>query len=571
MISPNPKFGAVSALLFFATSPLIAQTVGGGFETLYQWDGAYKSGLFGYATDHAGDVNNDGFSDLIIGGYRNSPGGITDAGSAFVYSGADGSLIHQWDGTAILDTLGNSVSGAGDINQDGFDDVIVGAYFASPGGRAQAGMAFVYSGLDGSTLFSWEGANPNDRLGVDVSGAGDVNADGYPDVLIGLGWSSPGGVLYAGAATVYSGKDGSILHHWTGGTGSDYFGFALSDAGDVNADGYDDVAISATGDDPPGLAFAGSTYVFSGKDGSQLYKWQGIASGDYFGSAVSGAGDVNADGFDDVVVGAKFSSPGGLAFAGSAFVFSGQDGTQLYEWNGQASDELGYSVSEAGDVNQDGYADVIVGAPEANHVGTGNTGAAMVYSGFDGSVIQRWVGGGAHDKYGGNVSGTGDVNQNGYADVVVSAWGTDPNGITAAGSVYAYGFNPFITTSSNELSVSIGGQVDIQLDFPDDASGYEFKLLASASGTGPTLYGVEIPLSNDNLVQRTFAGDYPGIGGSNPQGILDSIGQATGFLSIGAGNWSSLVGNTYYLAAIASPPGGLPEFSSVAVTLTIIP
>ena len=133
----------------------------------------------------AGDVNGDGKADFIVGAWLAAPGGRADAGSAYVYSGADGSILYQRDGAAAGDFFGYSVSMAGDVNGDGKADFIVGARSADPGGRVRAGSVYVYSGADGSILYQKDGVATNDNFGYSVSMAGDVNGDGKPDFIVG--------------------------------------------------------------------------------------------------------------------------------------------------------------------------------------------------------------------------------------------------------------------------------------------------------------------------------------------------------------------------------------------------
>ncbi|MCJ7459407.1 MAG: FG-GAP-like repeat-containing protein, partial [candidate division Zixibacteria bacterium] len=155
---------------------------------------------FGYSVSGAGDVNNDGYADLIVGALLNSAGG-SFAGRAYVYSGQTGALLYTFTGEAAGDEFGCSVSGAGDVNKDGYADLIVGT-FAYPGGT-YAGRAYVYSGQTGALLYTFTGAAANDQLGVSVSGAGDVNKDGYADLIVGAHGNSAGG-SFAGRAYVYS-------------------------------------------------------------------------------------------------------------------------------------------------------------------------------------------------------------------------------------------------------------------------------------------------------------------------------------------------------------------------------
>ena len=175
----------------------------------------------------AGDVNGDGKSDFIVGAPYADPGGRADAGSAYVYSGADGSILYQRDGGAAYDNFGLSVSTAGDVNGDGKDDFIVGAHQADPGGRDRAGSAYVYSGADGSLLYQRNGGAAYDNFGLSVSTAGDANGDGKDDFIVGAILANPGGKGDAGSAYVYSGADGALLDQRDGEAANDQFGYSV--------------------------------------------------------------------------------------------------------------------------------------------------------------------------------------------------------------------------------------------------------------------------------------------------------------------------------------------------------
>ena len=261
----------------------------------------------------AGDVNGDGKADFIVGARRDDPaGGGLDAGSAYVFSGADGSLLYQVTGDTAGDEFGVSVSIAGDVNGDGRADFIVGAHLGDPvGGGSNAGSAYVFSGADGSILYHRTGDSVEDRFGWSVSGAGDVNGDGRADFIVGATHDDPAGID-SGSAYVFSGADGSLLYQVTGDTSFDFFGYSVSGAGDVNGDGRADFIVGAYLDDPAGGGeAAGSAYVFSGADGSLLYQRTGDTASDQFGWSVAGAGDVNGDGKADFIVGAYKDDPAG--------------------------------------------------------------------------------------------------------------------------------------------------------------------------------------------------------------------------------------------------------------------
>jgi hypothetical protein len=280
-------------------------------------------------------------------------------------------------GAGASDSLGASVSGAGDVNGDGFDDVIMGAPYASPNNRSRAGAVYVilenatglatvdlagFNSSDSTGFIIW-GAAEDDYLGISVSGAGDVNGDGFDDVIMGASYGDPNDRSAAGAVYVILGKASGFvtvdLANFTssnstgfivqGAAEDDYLGRSVSGAGDVNGDGFDDVIMGAPWADPNDRSAAGAVYVTFGKAGGSAtvdlagfvssdstgFIVQGAAGGDNLGRSVSGAGDVNGDGFDDVLMGAvgafrfeKYNGWGSAyAFAvGAAYVIFGKAG-----------------------------------------------------------------------------------------------------------------------------------------------------------------------------------------------------------------------------------------------------
>jgi FG-GAP repeat protein len=562
---------AAAAALSIATT-LPAQLVGGQWETKWQFDGQAEWDAFGNSVSGAGDVDGDGIGDVIVGANAADPGGLMGAGSVYVYSGATGSLIWQFDGQESGAWFGNSVSGAGDIDNDGFDDVIIGSYLASPGGIPFAGSAYVYSGATGALIWQFDGQAPSDHFGIDVAAAGDVNLDGIDDLIVGAFETDPGGMTSAGSAFVYSGADGSILWQFDGQAATDFLGLAVSGAGDVNGDGFADVLIGAYAADPGGVSNAGSAFIYSGANGSLLRQFDGQAVDGRLGSAVSGAGDLNGDGFDDVILGAYTEAPGGQANAGSVYVFSGATGSLIWQFDGQAAgDSFGYSVSNAGDVDGDGLNDIIAGAYTASPGGVLAAGAAFVYSGATGALIRQFDGQAYYNLLGGSVASVGDLDGDGLADVIVGGLNASPGGLAGAGSAFVYSLDPFLRLDTAELSASGGSSVQLDMDFPTSEAGARYAVLASITGTGPVVMaGLQIPLTQDNIFNRIIGGNVPApLQGAH--GTLNANGQALATLTAGPA-LSSAVGRTIYFAAVSYDVGPLTgRQSSVVRYLSITP
>ncbi|MBK9332735.1 MAG: FG-GAP repeat protein [Ignavibacteria bacterium] len=316
----------------------------------------------------AGDINGDGYSD-VMAGYPNSDSG---KGTVFIYHGsASGSQTAPnatLTGSQTGALFGISISTAGDVDGDGYSDIIAGASDFD-NGHTDEGKAFVYrgsaSGIITTPYWTNEGNKNFVRYGSSVSTAGDVNGDGYSDIVIGAPFDKGKASLYFGSASSIS-----PTSNWAyDGTIGENFGSSVSSAGDVNGDGYSDVIIGSpyynNGQTEEGrvLVFNGSATGLKANANWTIESNQASAN---FGNSVFTAGDINGDGFSDVIAGAK-NYDNGQTDEGGAFVYNGSAaGLSLSSgWDAesdQGSSNFGWCVSSAGDVNGDGYSDVLVGA-----------------------------------------------------------------------------------------------------------------------------------------------------------------------------------------------------------------
>ncbi len=438
-----------------------------GSAEVIQLMGEEPSSYAGYALSGAGDVDGDGFDDLLVGAYAYDDEDEM-VGAAYLLYGpvtedrnlslADVKLV----GEKTYDYAGRSLSSAGDVNGDDFDDLLIGANGNDEGG-SNAGAAYLLFGpiTSDNDLSSADakfiGEDSSDWAGGAVSGAGDVDGDGFDDMLIGAeGDDNEGaseGALYLLNGPITEDRSLSLADAKLGGESSyDYAGYAVSGAGDVNGDGFDDMLVGAYGNDEGGED-AGAAYLIYGpvtahRDLSLAdAKLIGEEERDYAGRAVSGPGDVNGDGFADLLLGAYGNDEGGLD-AGAAYLLYGpvtanRDLSMAdAKFQGDATNaQAGAAVSGAGDLDGDGFADLLVGTPYRTYMFDHSSGAVYVVYGpvtadRDLSLADaKLIGEDEHNLLGSAVAGTGDVDGDGLDDFMIGAYGNDDGG-SLAGTAY---------------------------------------------------------------------------------------------------------------------------------------
>ncbi len=399
-----------------------AQFVEPDVSILYTLHSDQANDGFGWAAEAIGDLNGDGASEIVVGALRNTQGGPL-AGKAFVYSGRDGSLLNTVIG-APFNRLGHAVAGAGDVDGDGVPDYAV-AGPGTPGAPfPQRGRLLVISGATHTVLIDRAGPAHLSFFGYDINAAGDVNQDGRADIIVGAPFHSLAG-QFSGSATLVSGLDGSALQVIPGPAPGAGFGSGVSRVGDQTGDGRDDLAVGAFG---AGNFQTGEAYVLSVPDGAivrtlKAKQQTGLAFGDFFvhdagdidgdgqsdiyvgdyadsngdgvGSVFFGGrderrlftpdetggglgpgrgvgGDVDGDGHDDMVI-ASYLSSAGAPGAGRMTVYSGRNGKVIRRMTGTVAGELlGFDALAVGDVNGDGRIDFLITGTTTAHLILGN-------------------------------------------------------------------------------------------------------------------------------------------------------------------------------------------------------
>ena len=380
-----------------------------------------------------------GNSDVDVGpdlvvGAIGSDCGQTDAGEVRLLRGSDGSSIAFACGLDGTYFFAFAVAGDIDVDQDGVADFIVGAN-ADSRGVPGGGSYAIYSGEDGSLLREGFGSIVSEGLGVAVASLADIDGDAVRDYVISSPRDDP-----TAHATVYSGLTGEVIFTLSANPPDSGFGLSLSDAGDVNADGIADIAVgNLKGDGTGAYPNPGEAWIFSGADGTVLYDFQGEHTNSKFGASVAGIGDIDGDGYGEFLVGSPDYLLDYVDKGGRLYVYSGRDGSLIQSLDGiRNTSELGAQVSRAGDVNRDGVPDYLALDPGYWTGPSCNTfGAVLVISGRTGRTLYHF-----DDTFGPiteltALDGGADVDGDGRPEVAIG-FDVDDEGGNNAGAVRIY-------------------------------------------------------------------------------------------------------------------------------------
>ena len=581
--------------------------------------------FFGASVAGAGDLDGDGVGDLAVGepwsDVEGTPTGLF-AGRGHVFSGATGAALFSVAGIGVgsydWTDVGRSVLSPGDLDGDGTPEVLVGAASGSLGGVMVASgatgavlqlvsldgnhngltltalgdvdadgvpdfavggseQAHVISGASLSTLTTYSGAGNAQDGGLSVVTVGDANADGQADYVVTEPVANMLGGPESGALRLYSGANGGLLLQVGGPSAGAHYGRGVAVLHDDA--GLPRLVIGAPFDDPAAGVDAGTVYVLdvSSIVPAPLVLLGSLGPYDGFGLNCAAAGDADNDGWADVIAGGPYDGTSAMN-AGRADVFSGRDGQLLFSFFGKhTSDRLGWSVDGAGDVDQDGCADVLAGAPYP--LSANGPAYVQVRSGATGLLLREIPGGGAGDQHGTAVSGLGDISGDGLPDVVAGAPGADLGGSEfGAARVFSAATGVMLhlktgTASGGQFGASVAGVGDVDADgSPDFAVGARYANTGggNASGrtqvwsgaTGALLLQMDGDAANDNSGWSIdAAGDVNGDGHADVllgEPYNDQFGVNAGRARVISGDTGAT------LLVLPAPSGGLITGQAVA-------
>jgi hypothetical protein len=504
---------------------------------------------FGRRLVTAHDFDRDGARDLLTSWLQSASS--TEVG---VFSSRSGALLYQVTfPRARASYATESLASVADVDGDGVPEIAVGEQHFDE--NYYAGAVTLYSGATGTLIWQVHHPGSGDHLGAGLATVGDVDRDGYEDLLAHAPSMLESVYPYRrGGAILLSGFDGAELRrlYVSDQTHESDGESRVARAGDVDRDGVPDLLIS--GVPRYGYSYNGEAVVFSGATGAVLLRSEGLNSGHSYGEAVCFAGDVDSDGYPDHAV----AEPS----MGFVRLISGRDGSILRTHTGNYSRGYGIGMSGGADLDGDQIPDLVVPEWEVKLL--------HVYSGASGAEILT-----LRDSYSTDFPGQqscllGDADGDGR---LAFAWSGSRSNLAGhppgSGFVRVGEFYPGIRATSPWVRAGIGGTVTWDLEFPLSEAGQPYLLLASGRGPTPALFeGTIVPLVPDSVFARMLAGAPRAF--THASGFLDVRGAAQAGLVLAPGNATSFIGSSVWIAAVSGPTGAR-RGSSIAIPLTILP
>ncbi|MCB9913959.1 MAG: FG-GAP repeat protein [Planctomycetes bacterium] len=489
-MKPTTFLAALAALASPAAAQQQLYTL--GQEAVYLAD-------FGRSVADAGDVNGDGVGDVVVGAPFDKVNGVTK-GRVYVYSGLDGALLWSRDGDDAGDLFGWCVDGVGDLDGDGKSEVIVGAPGWDNAGAwsSYSGRVYVVGGTGTYTPLILGINEQNAQLGYCVRGLGDIDGDGVAEFAVGTPYRDVGSLADAGYLSVWSGATFNLLFSRTGEHAGDKCGFSVDTVRNGGSQAWSRLIVGEPGVDFTGVD-RGQARLMDGF-GNTMSLFAGPTDNCWYGASVAGLGDATGDGWEDYAIAAPYADLLGIgAQAGLVRIYSGATTSIVKTLTGAtATASFGGALAGVGDFDGDGLPDLAIGAPNDDAYGN-DAGRAYVYTG-DGSQLIATYAGTVNDHMGRSVHGLGDLNQDGFGELVVGA--NDAPAGQGRAYVYLGGApRPFsyclgklnsagcvpTATWSGDTSLALGG--DLHLGAQDVVGGQPGMLIWSRLDSGVPFQG----------------------------------------------------------------------------------